>query len=580
MTTSTGVPGIEVEWDVPITMSDGTVLHADIFRPSENGRYPVLMTHGPYGKGLSFQDGYAGMWSTLVDRHPDALAGSTNRYQVWETPDPEKWVIHGYICIRVDSRGAGRSAGTLDLLSARETQDYYECIEWAGMQPWSNGRVGLLGISYYAINQWLVAARRPPHLAAICPWEGASDYYREFTHHGGIVNTWFQKWYPIQVAAVQHGVGERGRRSAVTGELVAGPETLDPSVLQSLTVDHVAEMARRPLFDEWYAERTADLARIEVPVLSATNWAHDLHTRAGFEAFLAVGTDQKWLEVHGCEHWVHFYTDYGLALQRRFFDHFLREVDNDWDEQPPVMLNVRHVDGTFEQRSEDAWPIDRTTWTKFALRPDSNALSLTAPDRDEFITYPARGPGVTFTAAPFETETEITGPVALTLYLSSSTVDADVFVTLRVIDSSGKDVRLRGAMDPRNVVGAGWLRASHRKLDPHRSLPYRPFHTHDESWPLTPGEVVELQVELWPTSLVVPPGYSIAVTVTGQDFQFRAEPSDPSIYGIPMRGHAFFLHDDETDRPSSVFDNVMTVLSGPGRESALMLPVVPRRATP
>jgi putative CocE/NonD family hydrolase len=121
-------------------------------------------------------------------------AGSSNRYQNWETADPEKWVPDGYVCVRVDSRGAGRSPGYLDIFSAQETRDYYECIEWAGTQPWSNGKVGLLGISYYAISQWLVAALQPPHLAAICPWEGASDYYREFTHHGGILDTFVSVW--------------------------------------------------------------------------------------------------------------------------------------------------------------------------------------------------------------------------------------------------------------------------------------------------------------------------------------------------------------------------------------------------
>ncbi len=218
--------GMRVDWDVPIPMEDGTVLRADVFRPTDDGRHPVIMTHGPYAKGLEFAEGYPGMWEPLSTKYPDAVAGSTNKYQNWETADPEKWVPDGYVCIRVDSRGAGRSPGHLDIFSAQETRDYYECIEWAGTQAWSNGKVGLLGISYYAVNQWQVAALRPPHLAAICPWEGASDHYREFTHHGGILNVFTSVWYPVQVSAVQHGVGERGARNPNTGEPVAGPDTL------------------------------------------------------------------------------------------------------------------------------------------------------------------------------------------------------------------------------------------------------------------------------------------------------------------------------------------------------------------
>ena len=147
----------------------------------------MILTYGPYGKWLHFEDLYTDQWRRMVEQHPDVPAGSTNKYQNWEVVDPEKWVPDGYACVRVDSRGAGRSPGHLDLWSAREAQDLYQCIEWAAAQPWSNGKVGLNGISYYAMNQWQVAALEPPHLAAICVWEGAADYYRDLSHHGGIL---------------------------------------------------------------------------------------------------------------------------------------------------------------------------------------------------------------------------------------------------------------------------------------------------------------------------------------------------------------------------------------------------------
>jgi len=253
-------------------MEDGTVLRADVFRPTDDGRHPVIMTHGPYAKGLEFAEGYPGMWGLLSAKYPDAVAGSTNKYQNWETADPEKWVPDGYVCVRVDSRGAGRSPGHLDIFSAQETRDYYECIEWAGTQAWSNGKVGLLGISYYAVNQWQVAALRPPHLAAICPWEGASDHYRESARHGGILNVFTSVWFPVQVSAVQHGVGERGARNPNTGEPVAGPDTWPAAELVAHRTDSVAELRARPYYDEFYRERSAELEKITVPVLSAANW--------------------------------------------------------------------------------------------------------------------------------------------------------------------------------------------------------------------------------------------------------------------------------------------------------------------
>ena len=167
----------------------------------------------------------------MVDKHPDVTAGSTNKYQNWEVVDPEKWVPHDYVCVRVDSRGTGCSPGFIDHFSPRETKDFYDCIEWAGVQPWSSGKVGLNGISYYGMNQWHVASLQPPHLAAMCVWEGSADWYRDMTHHGGILSTFWENWYDMQVKTVQYGAGERGKRSRVHGELVCGPETLSEEEL-------------------------------------------------------------------------------------------------------------------------------------------------------------------------------------------------------------------------------------------------------------------------------------------------------------------------------------------------------------
>ena len=236
--------GMRIDWDVPIAMDDGLVLRADVFRPVKEGRYPVILSYGPYAKGLAFQDGYPSAWQRMAEKHPDVTAGSSNLYQSWEVVDPEKWVPHDYACVRVDSRGAGCSPGVIDHFSPRETKDFYQCIEWAGVQPWSNGKVGLNGISYYGINQWHVASLEPPHLAAMCIWEGAADWYRDMTHHGGILCTFWENWYDMQVKTVQYGAGERGKRSRVHGELVCGPETLSEAELAKNRSDFGSEICR------------------------------------------------------------------------------------------------------------------------------------------------------------------------------------------------------------------------------------------------------------------------------------------------------------------------------------------------
>ncbi|MFL6832361.1 MAG: CocE/NonD family hydrolase [Xanthobacteraceae bacterium] len=567
---------MQIEWDAPITMDDGGVLRADVFRPADAGKHPVILSYGPYAKGLSFQAGYKGNWARLIKAAPEVLRGSSNKYQNWELVDPEKWVPDGYACVRVDSRGAGRSPGYLDVWSPRETQDLYQCIEWAGTQPWSNGKVGINGISYYAMNQWQVAALKPPHLSALCIWEGASDYYREVCRHGGILCDFLSSWYPRQVASVQHGVGARGAKSAVTGELVAGPQSLSDAELANNRADTPREAKRRRLLDDYHAARTGEFENIEVPLLSAANWGGmGLHPRGNFEGWLRAGSKQKWLEVHGDTHFTHFYSSYGEALQKRFFGHFLRGEDTGWEKEPRVALNIRHPGERFILRAENEWPLARTQWTKYFLQPRDFGLGTDAPDGEATLRYETTGDGLTFRTQPLEKNVEITGPVAAKLWLSSDTTDADLFLMLRVFDPGDKEVVFIGSNDPRVPVGLGWLRASHRKLDPQRTLPYRPWHTHDEERPLTPGEPVELDIEIWPTSIVVPTGYRIALTVRGKDYEYDG--TDAGLPNAPysMKGVGPFTHADPDDRPAAIFACRNTLHFGAGKMPYLLLPVIP-----
>jgi len=568
--------GMRIDWDVPIEMDDGLVLRADVYRPEKEGRFPAILSYGPYAKGLAFQDGYPSAWQRMVTEHPDVAYGSTNKYQNWEVVDPEKWVPDGYACVRVDSRGAGCSPGHIDHFSPRETKDFYLCIEWAGVQPWASGKVGLNGISYYGINQWHVASLRPPHLAAMCIWEGAADWYRDMTHHGGILSTFWANWYDMQVKTVQYGLGQRGPRSRVTGELVCGDETLADRELQRNRCDFGDDILAHPLDDDYHKGRSPDWDKISVPFLSAANWGgQGLHPRGNFEGFVRAASKDKWLEAHGIEHWTHFYTDYGVGLQKRFFAYHLKGEKNGWDRQARVQLLVRHID-RFAERHENEWPIARTRWTKFHLDPAAHALVSESPGSAASVSYDAFGDGVTFISAPLGHETEITGPLAARLFVSSSTTDADLFLVFRVFSPDMREVVFMGAIDPHTPVAQGWLRASHRKLDPKLSTEYRPYHTHDELQPLKPGEVVRLDVEIWPTSIVVPAGHRLALTVRGKDYEWqKSTGARLSNFKNELRGCGPFLHDDPRDRPAAVFGGKVTIHAGPGRESYIAVPVVP-----
>jgi predicted acyl esterase len=570
--------GMQLDWDVPIPMDDGVVLRADVYRPPRPGRFPAILAMGPYGKGLHFADLYTDQWRRLIEQHPEVEAGSSCRFQSWEVVDPERWVPDGYACVRVDSRGAGRSPGFLDVWSRREAEDLYACIEWAAAQPWSSGKVGLSGISYMAMNQWQVAVLQPPHLAAMCAWEGAADYYRDLAHHGGILCTFGRAWFPSQIVRVQHGVGARGWRSRANGEWVSGPETLSPEELGAARSDFFEDCRRNPLAsDPYWKSRLPDWSRVTVPLLSAANWGgQGLHPRGNFEAFTEAASRDKWLEVHGLEHWTHFYTDYGVGLQKRFFGHFLKGEDTGWARQPRVQLQVRHPGERFVERREQEWPLRRTRWTKLYLDASDLSLRPDPPARDGRVTYAALGDGVTFLGRPLAEETEITGPAAARLHVSSDTVDADLFLVLRVFAPDLREVTFQGALDPHTPVAQGWLRASHRKLDLERTRPWRPHHTHDEPQPLTPGQVYPLDVEIWPTCVVVPPGHRLALTVRGRDYQYPGGAgAGLGTFSPTFTGVGPFLHDDPLDRRPDVFGRNVTLHCGPADPAHVLLPVVP-----
>jgi predicted acyl esterase len=396
------------------------------------------------------------------------------------------------------------------------------------------------------------------------------------THHGGILCTFWANWYDMQVKTVQHGLGERGPRSRVTGEPVCGSETLSEQQLARNRCDLGNESFAHPLDDDYHKSRSPVWSKITVPFLSAGNWGgQGLHLRGNVEGFVRAAAAQKWLELHGLEHWTHFYTDYGRLLQKRFFDHFLKGIDNGWDREPRIRLQVRRVDG-FVERMEDEWPIGRTAWTKVYLDPANRSLSLNPVPGERRIEFEAMGDGITFISPPLEDETEITGPSAAKLFISSSTSDTDIFLVLCVFAPDGKEVVFQGAIDPHAPVAQGWLRASHRKLDPELSAFYRPYHVHDVKQPLRSGEIVELDIEIWPTSIVVPAGYRIALTVRGKDYEYQG-PSGGRLANFKneLRGCGPFLHDDPRDRPPEVFSGKTTLHTSPEQASYLLLPVLP-----
>jgi predicted acyl esterase len=509
--------GIRVEKDVEIPVRDGTRLKADVLRPDAPGRFPAIMNLGPYQKDK--------LWVP-----PDDLAEKPNPLMNWETINPEWWVPKGYAAVRVDARGTGKSPGQGEPWSFQESLDFHDAIEWAAAQPWCSGAVGLAGISYFAINQWFVANHQPPSLRAIIPWEGFADLYRDALYHGGILNQFMTNWFVTHLC--HHLIGRAYR---------GNPDTFQGNTLWRWVRNNLDSGAFRGEQAQW--------EKIAVPLLTAGNWSGmGLHLRGNTEAFMRAASRHKKLRMHSGTHVHPFYSEDGRHDQLRFFDHWLKGIDNGVMDEPPVKLFIRHGNGAGEWRYEHEWPLARTQWMRLYLdlsEPDADApansgrLTTANPAQAAARSYFASGSskggspsasstflasgamqagmGLSLDSAPLPADTEITGPLAAVLFVSSSSEDMDLFLTLRNIDAQGNDVWEVGQQGQQVPVAKGWLRVSHRELDPDLSLPYRPYHRHRRRLYLVPGEIVRVEVEIWPTSMVFRKGHRIRLDVQPRD---------------------------------------------------------------
>jgi predicted acyl esterase len=429
-----------------------------------------------------------------------------------ERPEPDWWVSRGYVLVFIDTRGTGTSPGKAAIWSMQETRDLYDAIEWSARQDWSSGKVGLSGVSYYAITQWNVASLQPPSLTTIVPWEGWADLYRDSVFHGGVLNqNFYGRWW-IDVVGKQLLEHTRADNSAA----------FDENLMWNFMTHHTDG----PWWDQ--VKSRAQFDQIEVPFYSSGNWGGwNHHLRGNIEAYVRSASEHKKLQVHIGGHTDAFYSDEGKHEMLRWYDYWLKGKDTGIMDEPPVKLCVRTSVNECTWRFENEWPLARTEYTKFYLSSQTAnvvddamhdlELNTVAPEEPGEITFPSgpeayrRGrsgqPMVTFVTEPLETDVEITGHIKLMLWVSSETDDMDVFAYLRNMAPDGSV----------ETATRGILKVSHRKLDPELTKPYRPYHTHDEERKLVPGEVVPIEVEIWATSMIFKEGHRIRLDVQPHD---------------------------------------------------------------
>jgi len=557
---------IVLDHDIDIPMRDGAKLKANVMRPQAEGKYPVLMTLGPYGKDLHFSNNSPAPWKNLTENHPEVFEHSSGKWMAFETPDPEVWVPHGYVLVRVDSRGAVKSPGKLDVNSPAEFRDFYDAIEWVGVQPWCNGKVGLLGISYYACGQWFVASLKPPHLAAILPWQGTYDFYRGRTRQGGLFcNGFVQRWWN-GILSKQNGKADCPHKDMFTGERLTGPVELSEEQRRANREEYIENVLKHPLIDDWYAARIPDVTKIDVPAFVVANYGGlGLHLRGTIEGWRWLASKDKWLKIQRGSYFVSYFMPENVALQRKFFDRYLKGLDNGWEQEPRVEVQVRSTDDKVARSARGTqYPLEGTKATRLYLDASAKSLSPAAPKAASSVNYSATSPGVAFTTV-LDRDLELAGPLKAKLYVASSTPDMDMFATVRAYDPSGQEATFFAADEPAFPASMGWLRVTSRKLDTKRSTDWIPYHTHDEYQPLDPGKIYPIDVEIWAASLRLPKGSKLELLLAGRDFE------RPGATGT-HKGSGPFIHADPTDRPPEKFSGDHVIHTGPGRESYLQLP--------
>jgi putative CocE/NonD family hydrolase len=547
-----------VEKDVKIPLRDGTILYGDIFRPDTREKCPAIMNISVYQKDK--------LWIPPAD-----LEEKANPHMNWETVNPEWWCPRGYACVRVDSRGTGKSPGRSDPSSYQESLDFYDSIEWVAKLPWCSGSIGTLGISYHASSQWRVANLNPPSLKCIMPWEGRADQYRDQCYHGGIFSLGFiGNWWLTHTAH----------------HLLGRPRSYNPDAFHN---DMLWNLMRNDLDSEYWRQASARWERIQVPVYSVGNWGgYSLHLRGNTEAYMNAASKHRKLRIHTGTHFHPFHSEEGRLDQLRWMDHWLKGRDTGILDEPPVKLEIRTGGSKkpYAFRAENEWPLARTQWTKLYLDIERDQgheemavegkLVRGAPSKESKVSYPATAVtsagvasgsslstthggggrlGVSVETEPMTGDTEITGPLMMSLWVSSTTEDMDIFVTLRNIGPDGKEVHEVGQHGQPVPLTKGWLRASHRKLDPAKSLPYRPYHAHDERWWLEPGTPVECQVEIWPTCIVLKKGHKLRVEIQPRD-------------GVGSAPYTHYHADYNAGATNTIY-------SGGDRASYLLLPVIP-----
>ncbi len=507
---------IVLDKDVAVTLRDGTTIYVDVYRPAGTEPVPVIVGWSPYGKSRGNAPMYVQLFG-LLGMATEPLSGLMR----FEGPDPAYWCANGYAVCSPDPRGSFNSEGDIRVWSRDEGQDFADVIEWLGVQDWCNGKVGSSGNSYLAIAQWFAAAEQPPHLAAIAPWEGMSDIYRDLVVRGGIPD------YPFPHRLAQSFVG-RNRRE-----------------------DLVAEAELHPLMDDFWASKIPAFDKITVPAYIVASYSNSIHTPGTFRGWREIASAEKWLRIHNTMEWPDYYEDGNLEDLRRFFDHYLLGVDNGWEETPRVRYAVLDLEGSDRiLQAAGEFPPEGGRQVRYYLDAAADDLTIEAPEAGATASYDAESEGSVSFTIRVDAPTELVGYPKVHLWIEADGADdLDLFVLLQKLDADGTPLeqinvpnqgpQMYGMTRTGAAILAykgsnGRLRASMRHLDEARSTDTVPAHSFDRVEKLAPGEVVEVDIDLFPIGLALSPGQQLRLVLSGHHLLGGVM---PGVDNVPSDNH-------------------------------------------
>lgn len=489
---------ILLERDVPIRLRDGVTIYADVFRPVGNDVCPAILAWSPYGKEIG------GQMLDDVPLRSGVPLDATSGLEKFEGPDPAYWVAHGYAVVNPDKRGAYMSEGNLLYWGHEDALDGCDVIEWIASQKWCNGKVGMSGNSWLTVSQWFIAAERPEHLAAIAPWEGFCDHYRESGTRGGIPMPEFPEMI-AETFASAHGMLE----------------------------DQPRMIVEKPFLCDYWLDKAARVENIDIPAYVVASYTNSVHTHGTFAGYRRMASKEKWLRVHNTNEWFDYYTPENVDDLRRFFDHYLKGMDNGWEKTPKVRLSVLNPGGRdIVGRAEDEFPLARTVYRKLYLSAADSTLQASLPQQEITDIYQsaAKDNKVTYRYR-MDKPTEITGYMKLHLWVSAPDHDdMDLAVRVEKLSKDGQPLPDRAG---NRIVATGQLRVSLRQLDTLRTTEAEPYYTFTGEQKLKPGEIVPVEIEIWPMGLFFEKGEILQLTVGAYQPEKAAIPFGSAKITVP-----------------------------------------------